>query len=264
MTDKIPWRDPAFSARMLREHLSQEHGRASRRFRDIDLQVAWLHDAVLGSAPSRVLDLGCGPGFYTSRLARLGHSCVGIDFAPAAIAHAEAEARRDGLACEYRLRDLERGGFGVGFDAVLLISGELNTFPPRVAQRLLTEAHRALVSAGALVLEVHPEAVVHARGERSPSWFSAEQSVFCDGPHLCVTECVWDPASRTSIERFIVLPEGARDLERYSSATHAYTDAEFDGLLEAAGYSAVERHRSLGGPDAGQNEEFGVLIGRKR
>lgn len=30
--------------------------------------------------PTRILDLGCGPGLYTSRLARLGHCCVGIDF----------------------------------------------------------------------------------------------------------------------------------------------------------------------------------------
>jgi len=27
-----------------------------------------------------VLDLGCGPGLYASRLARLGHECTGIDY----------------------------------------------------------------------------------------------------------------------------------------------------------------------------------------
>lgn len=84
-TTKIPWDDPAFSARMLREHLSQEHDRASRRFAGIDAHVSWLHRTFLGSAPSRILDLGCGPGFYTSRLARLGHRCVGVDFSPASV-----------------------------------------------------------------------------------------------------------------------------------------------------------------------------------
>jgi hypothetical protein len=63
-SSKIPWHDPAFSARMLREHLSQSHDRASRRFEIIARQVAWLHEAICGGRPTRILDLGCGPGFY--------------------------------------------------------------------------------------------------------------------------------------------------------------------------------------------------------
>ena len=67
--EKIPWNDPAFSARMLREHLSQAHDAASRRFETIDKHVAWIHRAILGGRPAKILDLGCGPGFYASRLA---------------------------------------------------------------------------------------------------------------------------------------------------------------------------------------------------
>jgi 2-polyprenyl-3-methyl-5-hydroxy-6-metoxy-1,4-benzoquinol methylase len=81
--EKIPWNDPDFSKRMLYEHLSQKHGAASRRFDIIDKHVNWIHNQVLKGNPTRVLDLGCGPGLYTNRLARLGHSCVGIDFSPA-------------------------------------------------------------------------------------------------------------------------------------------------------------------------------------
>jgi 2-polyprenyl-3-methyl-5-hydroxy-6-metoxy-1,4-benzoquinol methylase len=76
---RLPWHDEAFSRRMLREHLSQAHDGASRRFATIDRQVAWIHDQVLRRRPSRVLDLECGPGLYTERLAALGHACTGID-----------------------------------------------------------------------------------------------------------------------------------------------------------------------------------------
>ena len=41
--DNIPWNDPAFSERMLREHLSQDHDLASRRLATIDRQVDWIH-----------------------------------------------------------------------------------------------------------------------------------------------------------------------------------------------------------------------------
>ncbi len=90
--EKIPWSDPGFSQRMLNEHLSQAHDAASRRFEIIDQQVEWIHHQVLKGKPGRVLDLGCGPGLYTSRLAKLGHACTGIDFSPASIAYARQQA----------------------------------------------------------------------------------------------------------------------------------------------------------------------------
>ena len=85
--DNIPWSEPEFSARMLREHLTQDHDMASRRAELIDRHVAWIHQELLGGQPSRVLDLGCGPGLYSSRLARLGHTCTGVDYSPASIAY---------------------------------------------------------------------------------------------------------------------------------------------------------------------------------
>ena len=60
---KIPWDDPVFSRRMLREHLNQDHDMASRRFEWIDKQVAWIHGTTLSRQPSRILDLGCGPEY---------------------------------------------------------------------------------------------------------------------------------------------------------------------------------------------------------
>ncbi len=92
--DNIPWNDPAFSMRMLREHLSQEHDAASRRTEKIETHIAWIHREWLPKRPSRILDLACGPGLYTSRLARLGHACIGIDYSPASIAYAEETAAR--------------------------------------------------------------------------------------------------------------------------------------------------------------------------
>lgn len=68
--DKIPWNDPDFSERMLREPLTQDHDLASRRTAIVDGQVAWIHDHMLGGKPGKVLDLGCGPGLYASRLAK--------------------------------------------------------------------------------------------------------------------------------------------------------------------------------------------------
>ncbi len=41
--DNIPWNEPGFSERMLKEHLTQEHDAASRRIEKIEQHVAWIH-----------------------------------------------------------------------------------------------------------------------------------------------------------------------------------------------------------------------------
>jgi len=66
------WDDPYISKNMLAAHLNPDWDAASRRPRTIDKTVAWINDNFL-HGQSTVLDLGCGPGLYAERLAKLGH-----------------------------------------------------------------------------------------------------------------------------------------------------------------------------------------------
>lgn len=259
---KIPWHEPGFSERMLREHLSQEHDRASRRLETIDQHVSWIHDRVLRGTTARVLDLGCGPGFYTARLARRGHACVGIDFSPASVSHAVSEAEREALACEYRLEDLRSADLGSGFDLVLMTFGEFNTFPPSDAKTLLAAARSALAPSGALVLEVHSEARVQSIGAQPPTWLTARRSVFSDDPHLYLKECAWHPESHAATEQYFVVSLRSPGVTRYVSTTQAYSDAEYLEFLQAAGFAKTERHASLEGSSGEGDEGLFVLAAR--
>ncbi len=259
---KIPWHEPAFSKRMLRAHLSQEHDRASRRLEIIDKHVAWVHQYVLGATTARILDLGCGPGFYATRLARLGHSCVGIDVSPASIEHARSEADRERLSCEYRLDDLAAADLGTGFDLVLFTFGELNCFPPADAEAILAKARHALSPGGALVVEAHTEQLVRSLGEQEPTWFSASQGIFSDAPHLCLREGDWHPDSRAATERYLVVSLASSEVASYVNTTQAYSDGEYVDALQRAGFAEVERHRSLTGDAADSDDGLFVLVAR--
>ena len=174
--EKIPWNDPDFSERMLREHLSQSHDLASRRLEVIEAHVAWIHERVLGRRPARILDLGCGPGLYASRLAQRGHQCIGIDFSPASIRHATEHSAREGLDCTYVHEDLRQADFGTGFDLVMFLFGELNVFRPTDAEAILAKASHALAPGGTLLLEPHRFDVVEKIGTGAPSWHTAGSS----------------------------------------------------------------------------------------
>ncbi len=259
--EKIPWDDPAFSSRMLREHLSQSHDAASRRQSLIDQHVATLHQLLAGRS-ARVLDLGCGPGLYTSRLARLGHCCVGYDFGPAAISYARAEAHRDGLACTYVQQDLRAGAFGDGFDLAMMLFGELNVFRPADAAAILAHARNALAPGGLLVLEVSTAEAVQAMGQRPRSWDSSTAGLFADGPHLLLTEAFWDQAERVAVERYYVVDAATGAVQRHASSTQAYSRDEQAAMLVAAGFGAVS-HRESMAIDGEVFAGFEVVIARR-
>ena len=247
---------------MLDEHLSQSHDAASRRFERIDRHVAWIHRELLKKVPTKVLDLGCGPGLYTSRLARLGHECVGIDISPASIAYATAEAKEHDLRCSYVHQDMRTAAYGRGYGLVMLIFGEFNVFRPRDARAILERAQAALSPGGVLLLEAHTFEAVREMGERGAHWYSAASGVFADEPYLCLRESFWHPEHAATTERYFVV--GAQTgVVRYASSMQAYTDAEYRALLSGGGFGDIRFHPCMGGTASGHQDGLVVITSRK-
>lgn len=261
---KIPWDDPDFSRRMLSEHLEQAHGRASRPAAAIEAEVGWLHTHVLGGRPSRVLDLGCGPGLYTSALARRGHASTGIDFGPASIAYARDTAARGALDCTYVEADLRDATFGEAFDLVLLIQGELHTFPPAQAQDILGRAASALRPGGRLVLEALRWEAIRAIGERATRWTAAESGLWSDAPYVELYEATWDAESAVSVERWHIIDAAAGHVRRYGSTTQAYTDADLVAMVERAGLAVAEWHEAWPGTAPTGVRPFVLMVTERR
>lgn len=262
--EKIPWHEPGFSRRMLAEHLSEEHDAASRRSAIIDRQVEWIHGDLLSARPARILDLCCGPGLYTSRLAKLGHECVGIDHSPASMAHAEEEAKRGNLRCTYLREDVRTAEYGSGLGLVMLIFGEYNTFRPSDARKILERACAALAEDGLILLEPHTFDAVKETGERPASWRSAQSGLFSERPHLCLEENSWDAGSRASTIRFFVVDAVTAEVTRHASSLQAYTDDEYRDTLRECGFDEVRFFASLTGDEDQSRADLIAIAGRKR
>jgi ubiquinone/menaquinone biosynthesis C-methylase UbiE len=68
---------------------------------------AWheLLSRLVGRAPQRVLDVGCGTGFLALRLAELGHIVSGVDLSGQMIEQARGNAEQAALEIEFRVGD---------------------------------------------------------------------------------------------------------------------------------------------------------------
>jgi SAM-dependent methyltransferase len=238
--DNIPWNEPGFSQRMLNEHLSQEHDAASRRFTTINGHVEWIHSSLLDRQLTSILDLGCGPGFYTSRLARLGHTCHGIDYSPASIEYAISTASAEQLPCTYLCQDIRQAEFPQGVGLVMLIYGEFNIFRPADARWILDKAWKALIPGGILLLEPHPFQLVQGLGQAPPSWYSSTGGLFSERPHLVLQENFWDADAHASTMRYYVVDAPSGQVTRYAQSMQAYQDEEYRNLLCEHGYDHIQ------------------------
>jgi SAM-dependent methyltransferase len=261
--DNIPWNDPAFSERMLKEHLSQEHDAASRRFEKVDAHVAWIHSEVLQNQPGKILDLACGPGLYASRLARLGHQVTGIDYSPASIAYAQNTSQKEILACTYIHADLREADFGEDYDTAMLIYGEFNIFRPADIRQILRKALTALKPGGTLILEPHTFEIVQTIGQAAPSWHSALSGLFSADPHLVLEDHYWDSDHLTATTRIFVIDANTGNVIRYAQTFQAYTQVDYQNLLIECGFGKINFSPSLTGLIDPEQEQLFVITAVK-
>jgi SAM-dependent methyltransferase len=255
---KLPWGDRAFSELMLREHLSQLHDGASRRLELVERHVRWIHEALLAGRRQRILDLGCGPGLYVRRFASLGHVAVGIDIAPAALAHAQAQREESPGRESYILADFLALPVTGPFDLVMILHGEFNTLTPAQARGLLVRLAGVLAPNGRLLIEAHPLRAVEAMGSRGRVWYAVRSGLFGPGPHLRMDESRWDAETSRSTNLNWVLDPATLSVQRFGTVTQGYSEQDYARLLADAGFPRQERYASLTGD--GSDENYIVLL----
>lgn len=251
--DNIPWHEPGFSERMLKEHLTQDHDAASRRFEKIDAHVHWIHHEVLAVQPGKLLDLGCGPGLYAMRMTGLGHQVTGVDYSPASIAYAQEQAEQHAQEINYIHADIREADYGVNYDTAMLIYGETNVFKTTDIRSIFDKIYAALKPGGKLILEPHTFEIIQEIGNNPSSWFTSEEGLFSPAPHLVLTENSWDAEQRAATIRHYMIDAAAGNVIRYAQSMQAYTNKDYRKLLTDAGFTNIQFYPSLSGiPDPEQ------------
>ncbi|SFB11205.1 Methyltransferase domain-containing protein [Acetitomaculum ruminis DSM 5522] len=88
-----------------------------------DIAKRWINEInknIDGDKPLKILDIGCGAGFFTILLSKEGHNCTGIDLTPEMLNNARLLAAEEKQNCEFKLMDAENLDFAdESFDVVI-------------------------------------------------------------------------------------------------------------------------------------------------
>lgn len=240
----LPWDDPAFSERMLAQHLDQSHGAASRPLKEIRAQVEMMMAWLALQPGDQLLDVTCGPGLYAVEFARRGITVTGIDFGPASIRYARQLCAT--LPCRFVQGDVREMDFaGHDFAAAIYLYGQFTVLRPEEALDVLRRIRAALKPSGRLLLEVLDDDKFDK--QNSTWWYTDQGGLWGDFPYLHLGERAWDEMQRAAIERFYIINLETGEMQSYSLCDQAYTVAMMDGLLHQAGFSRVDVHPAWDG-----------------
>lgn len=257
-TVKELWTRPHLAREMLKYHLSQETDHSSRTLGTIDRIVAWI-DSQLDFEGKKVIDLGCGPGLYTRRMAQRGARLTGVDFSANSLEYARS---RDAQNIEYIEADYLEDELPGGFDIAVLIYYDFCAMAPENRSRLLQRIHGLLNPGGHLVVDLYGPGAFDAVSEHIEIENRLMFGFFAPGDYIGIHKTDVYEDDWISLDRFVVVEPG--ETWQIFNWAQYYTPERAVEELAAAGFMVSVMTGGLDGEPLADDSKTIGLIAEKR
>ena len=140
------------------------------RDHDVSQNIDALLQSLIGSAPFRILDFGCGPGRDLIAFKELGHQAIGLDGSERFVALA-----REHSSCEVWCQDFLKLELPAEYFDGIFANASLFHVPSQELPRVLRELYATLKPDGALFSS-------NPRGENQEGWSGERYGCYYDWP----------------------------------------------------------------------------------
>jgi SAM-dependent methyltransferase len=199
-----------------------------------DMEVDALVRYLALEKPKKILDLACGFGRHTNRLALLGHNMTGVDITPGFLDIARRDAMHKGVIVTYQQNDMRKITFDNEFDYVMLLFTAFGYFSDEENLQVLINACNALRPGGSLIFDApHRDTFL----KRIKPYYVVEKE-----GNLMIDRMSFDSLQGRSYNRRIVLRDGIRKDKPFS--IRLYNPNEIQAMITRAG---MDLERIYGG-----------------
>lgn len=231
------WTDPYIQLQMLKAHLDPSADGASRRQESICKTVDFILEYV--KPEGRLLDLGCGPGLYTSIFKDKGCDVTGMDFNKASIEYA-AERRND---IKYIFGDYIEEYPQGGYDTIIMIYCDMGTHSDSDRDKLLRNIYSSLDDGGVFIFDVFTEGIVCDKQE-SENWEYARSGGFWDeDEYLLLSQTFHYPESKAFAYQYNLLTGNGN--KHFIVWDRYYADNEIIDVLKDVGFRQVSVYKNI-------------------
>ncbi len=232
--DTLPWES---QAKHLLRCRTETGFLGLRPFEQVESDVAWLTENLGLPQETNILDIGCGPGLYSNRLATRGYHVTGIDIAQPFLDYARAEAQAQGLACVYRRLSMFDLPFEAEFEAVLLINTPAACLTRSELKPILAKIRAALKPNGHFIGEfaVQPAGFNAVEPTVTESISFLAQSPWSDQFHAWMIRELSFPATGERVTHHLILGADGQPAE-YWTRFSLFPISTLTDLLSACGF----------------------------
>ena len=149
------WTDEHTSKQMLEYHLNEFVDASSRNKKFIDRSVNWITSNFGVDSKTNVIDFGCGPALYTTRIAEKGAKVTGVDFSIRSIEYARKTALEKNLEIDYVKQNYLTYDTDKKFDLITMIMCDYCALSPDQRKDLLQIFYKLLKPDGSVLLDVY-------------------------------------------------------------------------------------------------------------
>lgn len=218
-----------------------------------DRQVRAIWELLFLTQGSSVLDLGCGYGRITNRLAERGARVTGLDVSPTLLKKAESGAAELGVDVEYVLGDMRSLPWRDRFDAAFLWYTTFGYFDDADNQRVLCEVASSIRKGGRLLIDHINRFALLRRGSPICYVWQRNNDLRID---MMSSDVLTD---RRNCERIIVRDGSVR---RTHLSFREYGFSEYVRMLRSAGFATVEAYGQEGEAFTADSRRLVVVAGK--
>jgi SAM-dependent methyltransferase len=218
-----------------------------------DAEVIALVSMLELDSPKKILDLACGFGRHTNRLAAMGHMMTGVDLSSGFLEIARQDAIQRNVEVRYQQDDMRRIAFEGEFDRVMLLFTAIGYFNDEENLQALVNAKNALKSGGLLIFDtMNRDSFL----KNMRPYYVMEKD-----ENLMIDRLSFDCILGRLVNKRIVIRDGVRKDKPYF--TRLYNPNEARSLINLAGLELQHLYGSWDGSDLTSESRRMVVIARK-
>lgn len=236
------WTDEYISKQLLKVHINPDINTASRKEESIDKIINWILEQ-LDKNDGYILDLGCGPGLYTEKLAKKGYKVTGVDFSQNSIEYAKNSAIQNNLDVNYICENYLKLEFKEKFDLIIMIYCDFGVLSIEEREMLLENVYEALKPGGIFIFDaLNKYTIDNLTFERN--WEFSKGGFWQNKPYLCLSQSSHFPEKKAILDENIIIDE-ENNYKIYRFWNHYFNEDDIKNIFKKLGFKKVKNYENI-------------------
>jgi 2-polyprenyl-3-methyl-5-hydroxy-6-metoxy-1,4-benzoquinol methylase len=252
------WSDEYISKKLLEIHLNADLELASRNLDFIEDSVRWVSEVAPATNYPKLLDIGCGPGIYAERFAKIGYKVTGVDFSERSIKYARNVAREKGLPITYLFQNYLELNLQELYDFATMIYCDYGALSTENRKLLMGKIYDRLKPGGRFLLDVC-SIKEYTDSEESQTWEVQEDGGFWSSEkYLCLnSNCKYQ--DYTTLMQAVVITQ--IETKVYYVWNHCFTPNSLICEAIEVGFKPIQLYNNVAGePYTDDSNTIAILL----